>query len=107
MKSQIEQVGAEIGGDPGSANTPARADTGSSVDLRLLKHDLKNQVTTILCFCSLLRQSFADLRPKQVDYIDQIQASTKGILLLLNGLGGGSHSTDPGVQNRPDPAVTD
>jgi len=63
----------------------------NSSDLRLLKHDVKNHVTSILCFCSLLRQSSVDLKPKQVEYLNQIQASTKAILVLLNALGADKH----------------
>lgn len=107
MKQPIEQFAAQISGDPESTTKVVHDDTSSSVDLRLLKHDLKNQLTTILCFCSLLRHSFADLQPKQVDYVDHIQASTKGILLLINGLGADDHSTDAAVQTPPDNAVTD
>jgi hypothetical protein len=106
MKSHIEQLAAQISNDPGSARAASHANS-RPVDLRLLKHDVKNQLTSILCFCSLLRQSSADLKPKEAGYIDQIQASTKAILLLLNGLGTGNSLTDPAVQNQPAPAVTD
>lgn len=79
MNPQIEQ------------STPPCAEAGNSSDLRLLKHDVKNQVTSILCFCSLLRQTSVDLKPKQVEYLNQIQASTKAILVLLNALGEDNH----------------
>lgn len=107
MKRQIEQLAAQVSVDPESTTAAVHADASSSVDLRLLKHDVKNQLTSILCFCSLLRQSSVDLKPKQVGYIDQIQTSAKAILFLLNELGAGNRSTDPAAQNQPAPAVTD
>jgi hypothetical protein len=63
-------------------------------DILQLKHDVKNQLTSILCFCSLLRQSAVELKPKDVDSVNRIQGSTKAILLLLNGLHA-DHDVEP------------
>ena len=83
IKESIEQLAARASGTPGSA----AASSAEPVDLVRVKHDVKNQLTSILCFCSLLRQSAVNLKPKEVDYVNRIQGSTKAILLLLNGFG--------------------
>jgi len=62
---------------------PAVSQPAAPDDMRRLKHDLKSPLTSILCFCSLLKQTSADLTPKQVDYLAKIQGSVNGILVLL------------------------
>jgi len=58
----------------------------SEGSLSRLRHDVKNPITSILCFCSLLRHNSTELTAKHTDYVSQIQSSANAILTLVNQL---------------------
>jgi signal transduction histidine kinase len=71
-------------------------------ELRRLKHDVKNPLTSILCFCALLRQS-AGLTPRQADYVYKIQHSANDIVLILEGIGVSDPESEPRQQESINP----
>jgi nitrogen-specific signal transduction histidine kinase len=73
-----------------------------SEELRRLKHDVKNPLTSILCFCALLRKS-AGLTARQADYVDKIQHSANGIVLLLESMAEGDPQPEPREQENINP----
>jgi len=73
-----------------------------SEELKRLKHDVKNPVTSILCFCALLRQSAA-LTARQADYVNKIQHSANSIVLLLEGMSVSDPQSEPREQESINP----
>ena len=73
-----------------------------SEELRRLKHDVKNPLTSILCFCALLRKS-AGLTARQADYVNKIQYSANGIVLLLESMSVGDQKCEPREQEGINP----
>ena len=83
LKRRIEQQGSLV---------PDESPTEGS--LSRLRHDVKNPITSILCFCSLLRHNSTELTAKQSDYVSQIQSSANAILTLVNQLQAPSHAVE-------------
>jgi signal transduction histidine kinase len=86
FQRQIQQLTQVSNGPLEPASQPRKIPhQGHQEALRRLKHDVKNPLTSILCFCALLRQS-AGLTSRQADYVSKIQHSANGIVLLLESV---------------------
>jgi signal transduction histidine kinase len=88
LKRRIESAPARDASPPEPlfSQSDAPSDAPREEHLSRLKHDVKSPLTSILCFCSLLRHNPAGLTAKQSDYIGQIESSANAILVLLNQL---------------------